>query len=43
MFYRRGKLKSISDISKWNTSNVTNMEYMFYGCRSLKSLLEIGI
>ena len=35
-------LKSLPDISKWNTKNVTNISYMFYGCQSLKSLPDIS-
>jgi surface protein len=27
-------------ISKWDTSNVENMSYMFYGCSSLKVIDE---
>ena len=34
-------LISITDISKWDTKNVTNMSYMFCGCSSLKSIPEI--
>ena len=35
-------LTSLPDISKWNTSNVTNMSGMFFGCISLTSLPEIS-
>ena len=28
-------LPSLSDISKWNINNVTNMSNMFYGCCNL--------
>ena len=35
-------LKSLPDISKWNTSNVINMSYMFSGCTSLNSLPDIA-
>ena len=28
-------LSSLPDISKWNTSNVKNMNFMFYECNSL--------
>ena len=35
-------LKSLPDISKWNTTNVTNMRSMFCGCKSLKSLPDIS-
>jgi surface protein len=34
-------LTALPDISKWNTSNVTNMSYMFYGCKSLTTLPKI--
>ena len=37
-FYDCGNLTSISGLEKVNTSKVTNMEYMFDGCRSLTSL-----
>ena len=33
---------SLPDISKWNTSNVNNMSYMFYNCKSLSSLPDIS-
>ena len=39
MFGNCSSLAIIPNISKWNTSNVTNMSYMFYGCSKLKSLL----
>ena len=39
MFYGCKSLSSLSDISKWNTNNVTNMSNMFDGCLSLSSLL----
>ena len=35
-------LTSITDISKWDMKNVTNMSYMFCGCSSLKSIPEIS-
>ena len=31
-------MESIPDISKWDTSNVKDMSYMFSGCSSLISL-----
>ena len=34
MFYGCSGLTSF-DLTGWNTSNVTSMEYMFYGCTSL--------
>ena len=30
------------DISNWDTSNVTDMSHMFYGCLSLSSLPDIS-
>ena len=37
-FYEMEKLESITDISFLNTANVTNMAYMFRGCKGLTSL-----
>ncbi len=37
MFYYFFWLQEL-DLSSWDTSNVTNMRYMFYGCSSLTSL-----
>ena len=37
-FYNFGKLTTIEGIENLNTSNVTNMGYMFYGCSVLTSL-----
>jgi surface protein len=37
-FYGMGNLQSITGMSYLNTSEVTNMAYMFYGCTSLTSL-----
>ena len=42
MFSGCNSLKSLPDISKWDTKNVTNMGYMFSGCSSLKSLPDIS-
>ena len=42
MFYECKSLNSLPDISKWNTSNVTNMYSMFYNCSSLKSLPDLS-
>ncbi len=41
MFNWCESLKELSDISKWNTKNVTNMRHMFLGCESLKELPDI--
>ena len=35
-------LKSLPDISKWDTNNVINMSSMFYNCKSLLSLPDIS-
>ena len=35
-------LKSIPDISKWNTSKVKSMNKIFYKCKSLKSIPDIS-
>ena len=35
-------VSTLPDISKWNTSNVTNMSYMFNWCTSLSSLPDIS-
>ena len=37
-FYGMGSLQSIMFLMNLNTSEVTNMDYMFYGCNSLTSL-----
>ena len=37
-FYRFTKLTTIEGIHNLNTSNVTNMRHMFFGCKSLTSL-----
>ena len=40
MFYNCKKLKSVVDISKWNVSKVTNMEFMFCNCESFNQDLS---
>ena len=30
------------DVSKWDTSNVTNMSNMFSGCSALKTIRMVG-
>ena len=35
-------MKSLPDISNWNTSNVESMNYMFYECSSLESMPDIS-
>ena len=42
MFYNCASLKSLPDISKWNTANVNNMNSMFNGCLSLTALPDIS-
>ena len=42
MFSGCYSLKSLPDMSNWNTKNVTNMSYMFCGCESLISLPDIS-
>ena len=34
-------LKSLPDISKWNTKNIKNMNWMFSECKGLKSLPDL--
>ena len=34
--------KNELDLSKWNTSSLTNMGYLFYNCKSLKALPDIS-
>ena len=41
MFFGCESLKKL-DLSKFNTSNVTNMSFMFYECSSLKELINIS-
>ena len=42
MFFSCSKLKSIPDISIWNTENVKNMTGMFGNCFCLTSLPDIN-
>ena len=42
MFYNCSSLISLPNISKWNTSNIINMEYLFYNCSSLTKLPDIS-
>ena len=42
MFYRCNSLKSLPDISNWNTENVQYMSNLFYECKSLISLPDIS-
>ena len=42
LLYNCRSLTSLSDISKWNTSNVIDMNKMFYNCFSLSSLPDLS-
>ena len=42
LFYNCSSLKSIPDISQWNTSNITDMSQIFYNCSLIKSLPDIS-
>ena len=42
MLFKCSSLKSLPDISKWNTNNVTDMSLLFGECSSLKSLPDIS-
>ena len=42
MFYECNSLISLPDLSKWNTSNVNYMNFMFSGCNSLISLPDLS-
>ena len=42
MFNDCNSLITLPDISKWNTSNVTDMNEMFYNCNSLITLPDIS-
>ena len=42
MFCGCSSLLSLPDISKWNTSNVNNISYIFYNCSSLSKLPDIS-
>ena len=41
-FYECSSLRSLPDISEWNTKNVKNIGCMFYGCISLHILPDIS-
>jgi len=36
------QLDSLTDISNWDTKNLSNIQNMFYYCSSLKSLPDIS-
>ena len=42
IFYDCESLKSLPDISKWNTENITNISVIFQDCKSLKSVPDIS-
>ena len=42
MFSNCTSLKSLPDISRWNTKKLINLAHMFYNCSSLKSLPDIS-
>ena len=42
MFYKCEKLISLPDISKWLTSNLNNISYLFCGCDRLISIPDIS-
>ena len=42
MFYNCISLKSIPNISSWDTSKVKNMKGMFYQCSSLTEISDIS-
>ena len=35
-------LTNLPDISKWNTSKITNMNFLFFNCISLSSIPNIS-
>ena len=43
MFMKCSSLKSLPDITKWNTNKVTNMSSLFGECSSLKLIYQNGI
>ena len=43
MFYGCSSLKYLSNISKWDTTNVTDMSNIFRECKSLSSLSDISL
>ena len=42
MFFKCASLISLPDISKWNTSNVTNLNSMFKECVMLQTIPDIS-
>ena len=41
LFRGCSKIKSLPDISIWNTTNLIDIDKMFYGCSNLESLPDI--
>ena len=42
MFYKCSSLTNLPDISKWNTNNIIDMNFVFSGCSNLKTLPDIS-
>lgn len=42
LYHRSDFLESVTGLSKWETSNITHMDYAFYGCNNLKSIGDIS-
>ena len=42
MFHTYSSLNNLPDISRWDMKNVTNMSYIFCGCKSINSLPDIS-
>ena len=42
IFHYYKSIKNIPDISKWNTKNVTNMNFVFDGFTNLKNKPDIS-
>ena len=42
IFHKCNSLSSLTDLSKWDTSNINNMSYLFYECDLLESLPDIS-
>ena len=42
MLYECSTLKNLSDISKWKTSNIIDMSYLFFNCSKIKELPDLS-
>ena len=42
MFNGCNSLSPLTDLSKWDTTNVNNMSFLFYNCYNLESLPDIS-